>query len=1275
MKVPALAAGPDWKQFLSLGERLLAQPDSAAQCDLIVATLHSLLGCEAQVWLAGPLYPLPGEPERPVLPDAPASELVQQVYTTRRPAGLPNDNPQPIELPSGKTVLRAALPLLSHDHLLGVLEAVRPGGPAFRKEEWNYLEGLAAHAAVALETTRQTAIKNWRHEQLALVRSVSSQVANLHDLPRLSQRITRLILESFHYYHVSIFTLEPGRDELLFRASATQGQPAETPVSYTVRLGEGMIGSAAQTGQDQIACDVDQHPNFRFLERLSDTRAEAAIPLIIEEHVLGVLDVQSIRRDAFHENDLLVLHALADAIALAVEGARLYTDLRHQAHQISTVFEVTHALTSILDLDGLLAEVVRAIQKRLGYQYVHLFSVHAGRKKVFYLTGSGARSERMRLLDLAYDLDAPAGLIPHVARSGLTRLANDVSQDPLYLPSQLPPDDTRAELVIPLNFGAEVLGVLDLQSDQINAFREEDLSLLESLAASVAIAYHNATLYGTEQWRRKVGESFRDVASLLSANLPLEELLQTILLALERSLPCDAAAVWLADEFSSEAGEPRLHLAAAYAGGAQPPARDRLEADQVQSWLSAALNQSEAFTRQPEDPPGPLGLALDFPENYSAITAPLRNGDQPLGLLTLVHRTPNRYGSEARNIITTFAGYAAVAIRTARLFHSAQEQAWRSTILLQVAEASQSVSTIDELLSSMVRLTRLLVGIRKCAIFLWDETQAGFELKAWYGLERRPARTRFKEADVPALARLRQTHAAAFIQDAAAELNLPAAAVPPDTGTLVVLPLLARDALLGAFLVAHQATDQAGAAGSTFDDQTLSILQGISHQTAVALENLRLLEARQEEAYVTAVLLQVAQAVVSQNELQDILDTIVHLMPILVGIDAGVFCLWDATAKAYHTAQVYASEHLLEDALSACSYEPGTFRLLDQVRLADAPYYCKVPGDLPAPLSWFDLPCLPIEFMKADSLADHEEWLLGFPLSVKGELLGVLLAKETDGSAASQERRLEILTGIAQQAALAIQNERLKQQMVARERLEREVQVARQIQQTFLPERLPALDGWEVAARWQTSRQVGVDFYDIFRLGRDRLALSIGDVSDKGLPAALYMTVARTLIRAYAGSGRSAAAVLARANAPLIADSPNRMFVTAAYAMLWPEDGRVVYANAGHNRPLLLRPAAQVIEELPKGGLPLGVLSRVQLQDHSLALEPGDCLVLYTDGVTESFSPDGEAFGVERLLATAQECLGLPVEELLNRIDASLVDFRGGAAPSDDLTLLAIRRL
>jgi GAF domain-containing protein len=351
-----------------------------------------------------------------------------------------------------------------------------------------------------------------------------------------------------------------------------------------------------------------------------------------------------------------------------------------------------------------------------------------------------------------------------------------------------------------------------------------------------------------------------------------------------------------------------------------------------------------------------------------------------------------------------------------------------------------------------------------------------------------------------------------FIQDAAAELNLPAASVPPDTGTLVMVPLLSRGNLLGVFLVGHQSESQPGAA-QPINEQVLAILQGIAHQTAMVLENLRLTEASQEEAYVTAVLLQVAQAVVSQNEMSDIFDAIVHLMPILVGINACIIYLWDKNREVFQPVKVLTDDHRQEEELLSLSYGINDFILLRSVFEQDRLFVCELSDPDSPPEKWPELLCVPSDPDMPPANPGAANWLMGFPLSVKGEVFGVLVAKEIGTSSSVQSRRLEIINGIAQQTALAIMNEHLKQERVDRERLEREFQLARQIQQTFLPSSLPSFLNWEMDTRWQTARQVGGDFYDFFKLNDGRLGLVIADVSDKGMPAALYMTVTRTLIR------------------------------------------------------------------------------------------------------------------------------------------------------------------
>jgi GAF domain-containing protein len=1267
MTTPELNPLPEWKQFLALGEAILAQPNAASQVALIQQTAEKLLNATIRLWLLPPFYPLPGQPPVSLLDPQTAPEIAQQAAQQQRFICYATADGQITPCTQDCEPHLAAIPLLTQNFVLGVLLAERTNSTPFRKEELNFLEGLASHAAMAMQISRQVTLKNWRSEQLALVRLVSAQIANIFDLNQLCQQVTNSIQEAFGYYSVSIYTLDPATNTLHLRGSASHDNQHNHHPTSIIRIGNGIIGNAAQTGQDCIAQDVTLEPLYQHVEVLPATRSEAALPLKLSDQIVGVLDIQMDHPNAFHEIDIIALHTLADSIALAIENAHLYTDLRWKAEQMEVVAEIGRALASILDTDELLQQIVQVIQNRFHYPYVHLFTVHSGRRKVIYAAGSGERSSVFCEQGLAYDLDDPVGLIPAAARTGRTFLVNDVSQEPLYRPTELPPDDTQSELVIPIQYGEEVLGILDIQSAQRNAFSQSDRTLFEALSASIATAMRNAALYRSEQWRHKVADSFQDVAALLTTDTNLDTLLHTVLIKLQENLPCDASAIWLFDDLD----EQQLRLAS-WNG---VDAGDLLQAIEnnpdVRTWLLSATQLNEPTIRTPASPYGPLGVALNFPADYSSIAVPLRSGDNLMGVLTLAHHTPGRYGSEAKALTSTFANYTAIAIQNARLYTAAQEQAWIATIMLQVAEAAQSIGSIEELLDTMVRLTPLLVGVSKCAFFLWKEALSAFVLTAAYGMEN--SRTHF-DKDLPAFQRLSNTQSILFIQDAATELDLPEVSVSPETGTLVLFPLTARGQILGAFLVAHESKTPEGII-SNFEQQTLAILQGITHQTAIAVENIHLLETRQEEAYVTAVLLQVAQAVVSQNNLHDILDTIVHLMPILIGINACAIYLWNNEENLFRLAQIFTGSHQEEETLRNITYRPGTFALLDAVKDNDTLVLCLNASNTAAPHQWPNLTCLSAGETPPIRQANDKTWVIGFPLSVKGEIYGVLVTQETGVPTALQERRLELINGVAQQVALAIQNERLKQEMVRSERLEREIQLARQIQQTFLPSHLPNLPHWELDVRWETARQVGGDFYDIFKLGKGRLGLVIADVSDKGLPAALYMTVTRTLIRAYMHGTESPARVLERVNALLLSESQNGMFVTAVYAILSLETGQLLYANAGHNRPLILHSETGQVEALPKGGIALGVMDNVHYQDHSLAIAPCDTLLFYTDGLTEAFSINGEIFGEERILATLAAASCSSVKELLEDTDRAISEFRQGAAPSDDLTLLALRRL
>ncbi len=1262
---------PEWKQFIHLGEQLLKLPDVAERCVFIENAVQERLSCAAKLWLVEPLYPLPGENEIDTIPSTPVEKIVEETLQTRKihfqqeldPTACISTQPQEPKV--------IALPVMSQDLIMGVLVARRE--KPFTETDRVFLDSFLNMVALALEVSRQVSLKNWRARQLSLVQSVSEQIANMTELDDLCLKVTDLIHELFEFYYVAIYIQDETNGQFRLRAMQHLADCEDFAPAQMIESGKGIIGYVGETGNELLAPDVRNEPHYRYIDCLPETKAELALPLKTEERIFGVLDLQSDRINGFHQNDLTVLRALANNIALAIESADLYQDLQQRVNQVETIVQFSQALTSILDLDDLSEKVAQLIHDRFGYPYIHIFTVQPVRRKLIYGTGFGSRSQMMREKEVVYDLDDPHGIIPWVARHGKTYLANDISQEALFRKLEFLPTLTRSELALPIIYAGEVLGVLDIQSEQKNSFYQDDISLLEALASSIAIAMRNAILYRSEKWRVQVADSFREVSELISANAPLNDVLESILQKLEQNLPCDSSAIWL--RFNNDASENKdslLTLAAAH--GVDPEEiNNSLENPDVHSMLERTLAQTHPIIRHPDDPYGPLGAALKFPKDYSSIAASLRAGDVTLGILALAHHTAGRYGNEAHDMTATFASYAAVAIQNARLFEEAQEQAWVSTVLLQVAEASQSASNVDELLTTMVRLPPLLIGVRLSAIFLWEDESDSFCLKNWYGIAEQPSQTHFFDYDTPALAKLNATRSTIFIEDAVTDLNLPAEAIPENISNLVMVPLVLRGNLLGAFLLGYQQRSGSDSDGE-LNKQILAILQGISHQTAVALENLRLEETQEEEAYITAVLLEVAQAVVSQNELDDILETIVHLMPILVGIDTCVIYLRNEKEDFYQPVQAYAGNDEDEIVLLENVYRSGEFPLLDATYAENRLHFStSTKTNMPVD-QWAQLNPHSENDLSQNLIQLGGSILMAVPLSAKGETFGIMLAKETMTSLAFQEKRIEIITGIAQQIALAIQNEKYKLDFVESQRIEQELELARQSQKTFLPGELPRLQRWELDARWKPARQVGGDFYDIIQLDKDHIGLVIADVADKGIAAALYMTVTRTLIRAYSQNETSPAAVLEKVNNLLMPDSHEGMFVTVFYAILSKRSNKIIYANAGHNLPIIARKKSGEIELLRKGGISLGVLDDSTFQDYETNINPGDILLLYTDGVTEAFAKNGETYNQERLFEFIKRNTHLSARDLLDEMEKELKEFSADMPPSDDVTLVCLKR-
>jgi serine phosphatase RsbU (regulator of sigma subunit)/predicted ester cyclase len=251
--------------------------------------------------------------------------------------------------------------------------------------------------------------------------------------------------------------------------------------------------------------------------------------------------------------------------------------------------------------------------------------------------------------------------------------------------------------------------------------------------------------------------------------------------------------------------------------------------------------------------------------------------------------------------------------------------------------------------------------------------------------------------------------------------------------------------------------------------------------------------------------------------------------------------------------------------------------------------------------------------------------------------------------------------------------ERLEQETRARERVEQDLRVARSIQQASLPKEVPKLDGWQISPYYQPAREVGGDFYDFFELEYGRLGLVVGDATGKGVPAALVMASARSMLHAVAqASDYSPGEVLRMTNDPLVTDIPPNMFVTCFYAILDPQSGSLRYANAGHDLPYLRRRSGDA-EELRARGMPLGLMPGMCYEEQEVTLEAGDSTLFYSDGLVEAHDPKGEMFGFPRLRALVAE----HAEEgsLGDFLLETLYSFVGDSwEQEDDITLLTLRR-
>lgn len=704
----------------------------------------------------------------------------------------------------------------------------------------------------------------------------------------------------------------------------------------------------------------------------------------------------------------------------------------------------------------------------------------------------------------------------------------------------------------------------------------------------------------------------------------------------------------------------------------------------------------------------------------SGIYVPLIAGDTVIGSISVQSYTPAAFGANDLRLLSLVADQAAVAITRARAFRQANVRAVQLQAIQQVSERITAILDMEQLLPSVVRLIRERFGYHPVHIFTIDPGDPHIRFRASTATGEQLAQLLALPLTIGQGIVGHAAQAASPILVGDVQRDERYIRDSRTTRSELAVPLRVGDQVVGVLDVQSDTPDD-------FDADDLFVMRTLADQIAVAIDSANAYRAQQEEAWTLNALLQVAENIGRASSVDDLLATAVRLPPMLIGGERCYLLLWNRADEAFTMRAIYGLRPELRALLLGQPMHVAHAPLLARLREAGDP-------DGPRTLVLHEAQAHAGDWPQVIAAAGSGT-LLALPLVSRLGLLGALVLDYDAADLRLDERRTNLCTGAARQVAASLESLLLALEADAAARLEEELRVARDIQTALLPAHSPRLEGWQIDAAWRSARLVGGDFYDFWqlpvrrgdraarkpgavgtaRLEAARLALPgdpwrpgqggsgggrldapapsvvapagepgqgpgalgfvIADVSDKGVAAALFMALSRSLVRAAALDGSPPAAAMERANRWITRDSESGMFVTLFYAQLDLASGRLRYTSAGHNPPLHYRAADGSFAELRTPGIALGVLEEIQLSEAEAELAPGDVLVCYTDGVTEAVDDALEPFGVERLRALIANHHSEPAEAIVRAITAAVERHGQGRPPFDDVTLVVLRRI
>jgi sigma-B regulation protein RsbU (phosphoserine phosphatase) len=465
------------------------------------------------------------------------------------------------------------------------------------------------------------------------------------------------------------------------------------------------------------------------------------------------------------------------------------------------------------------------------------------------------------------------------------------------------------------------------------------------------------------------------------------------------------------------------------------------------------------------------------------------------------------------------------------------------------------------------------------------------------------------------------------------------------TRSIISVPLIGKGQMIGVVEAINKIDGE-------FTEDDLDILTGLNNQIAVAIDNAHLYRDVKREALEKDLLYQVGKKLSGKLDVDEVMREILDTLKQVVEYDAGGVFLVDpaeGNIKSLYTV----------------GYDP----------VRDAQMQVKIGQGLIGHVASNGEPVIVHDVEKDSRYVDANPSTrseIVVPIKLDSRLIGVLNL-ESNQVGAYNNRSVALMQAFASQAAISLERARLHETEVSGKRLEEQLNIAREIQRSFLPYHDPKIPGYDIAGKNISSGQVGGDYYDFIRIVDSHLGVAVGDVSGKGIPAALIMASFRASLIAEIRNNYSIRTICQKVNSLMYESLEPGNYVTAVYGVLDSRNHIFTFSNCGHNLPILLRATGEV-EHLREGGPILGVSPDAVYEERALVVNPGDLMVLYTDGVTEVFNEQGEEFGLDRLVKVIQENKKNSSEQIEAAIYDAVKAFASESHLWDDLTMVVIKR-